>query len=174
MENLSVGKMDNNVPPVKPQCGLPVFMYKRDNVFDVRSKFVSRIKISAKKLYEQLKTYEDQKPPGEFDILNVSLSNNEISISSLVTSLVNFSSDQLMEVLVQTNEAITFGVDHKTFMRLLRIMALGKEVHPILLAYQPGEDKLILKDRQGETHFTTVPCTPKEINESLLNLKLNN
>ncbi|KAI3836861.1 hypothetical protein MKW98_005194 [Papaver atlanticum] len=139
MEKLPVGEMDN-MQPVKPQSRPPVFMYKRHNVFDVRPKFVSRIKISAKKLYKQLKTYEDKK-------------------TSCISSLVNFSSDQLMEFLVQTNEPISFGVDHKRFMRLLSLMALGKEVHPILL---------------GETHIMTLPCTPKEINESLLHFKLNN
>ncbi|KAI3900744.1 hypothetical protein MKW92_036319 [Papaver armeniacum] len=156
--------------PLKPQSGLPFFMRKRCNVFDDRSKFVSSINISAKKLYERLKFNEDQKPPGQFDILNVSLSNYEISISPRVV----FSSGQLMEVLVKTNEPISFGVNHKTFLRLLRIMTLGKEIHQIFLAYQPGENKLILADGQGETHFMTELCTLKEMNESLLHLKLNN
>ncbi|KAI3930416.1 hypothetical protein MKW92_014124 [Papaver armeniacum] len=168
METISVGKMDN-MPPIEPKSGLEIFT--RDLMFE--SKFVSSIKISAKKLRKQLKLIGDNKRPGGFDILNISLSNSEISISSLVA----FSSPEMMEVLVQTNEPISFGVNHLAFRSMLSVMSsmsIGKEIDEMVLAYQPEENKLILKNTQSLAYIRTVPRVPKEISESLLHLELNN
>ncbi|KAI3943879.1 hypothetical protein MKW92_013228 [Papaver armeniacum] len=151
---------------------MPLIPDKPFDVFDVRSKFVSCIKISPKKLNDFLKLDEEKKLSGKFDILDVSLSNMEISFSSLV----NFSSAQeQIKVLVPTNEPISFGVGRKTLRKGLWMMAVGKEVNRIYLAYQPEEEKkLILADAQGQVYLETVPCTQKEISESPLHLKLNN
>ncbi|KAI3882497.1 hypothetical protein MKW92_021720 [Papaver armeniacum] len=170
METMSAGKMDN-MPPLEPKSRPRIFRHKPFDVSDVRSKFVSSLKISAKKLYKQFKLIGDNKLVGPSDRLIFSLSNTEISISSLVT----FSSPQMMEVLVQTNEPISFGVaNYRSFRRVLSVMSIGKEIDGIVLAYQPEEKTLILADAQGTTYIRTIPCTPKEINESLLHLKLNN
>ncbi|MCL7045843.1 hypothetical protein MKW94_020810, partial [Papaver nudicaule] len=125
MEKLDDGEMDKTVPLLKPQPRPRKYF----DLFDVRSKFVSTIRISAKKLNEKLKLSEDQKLSGQFDILNVSLSNSKISISSLV----------------KFSFPISFGVYHNSISRSLMSMARAhKEIRRIALAYQPEEKKLII------------------------------
>ncbi|MCL7042191.1 hypothetical protein MKW94_009131 [Papaver nudicaule] len=166
MEKLP-GKKDK-MPLLEPQSGPPIIPPSHLDVSD-RSKFVSSIEISAKQFYYLLELNEDQKLSGQYDIVDVSLSNKEIRISSLV----NFSSPQI-NVLVPANKPLSFAVNRKTLRWLLIMMAMGKEVHPIYLAYQPEENKLILADVKGQIYIETLPCTKKEISESLLHLKLDN
>ncbi|RZC87943.1 hypothetical protein C5167_004121 [Papaver somniferum] len=49
-----------------------------------------------------------------------------------------------MEVLVQTNEPISFGVNYKPCRRVMNVMSIGKEIDEILLVYQPEEKKQII------------------------------
>ncbi|MCL7028712.1 hypothetical protein MKW94_015726, partial [Papaver nudicaule] len=129
MEDLDDGEMDKTVPLLKPQPRPLTVPRKHFDLFDVRSKFVSTIRISAKKLHEKLKLSEDQKLSGQFDILNVSLSNSKISISSLV----------------KISSPISFGAYHNSISRSLMTMARAhKEIRRIALAYQPEEKQLII------------------------------
>lgn len=88
MENLLVEKMDQREP--RSRRPRTLINHKPFDIFDVRSKFVSSVNISAKKIHDLLKLDENQRLSGQFDILDVSLSNTGISISSLA----NFSSDK--------------------------------------------------------------------------------
>ncbi|MCL7043819.1 hypothetical protein MKW94_028688 [Papaver nudicaule] len=157
MEQLSVGKMDMRQP-------------REYDVFEDRSKFISCISgVSTKKLYELLKLDEDQEQSGEFDTLDVTLSSEEIIISSLV----KFSSPRV-RFLRRPNEPLSFRVEHKYLRNLLRVMAIGPEFHPIHLAYQPEEKLLVFGDAQGRGCIEVVPINKKEISEALLHLQLNN
>ncbi|RZC63845.1 hypothetical protein C5167_025590 [Papaver somniferum] len=167
MENLLVEKMDQREP--RSRRPRTLINHKPFDIFDVRSKFVSSVNISAKKIHDLLKLDENQRLSGQFDILDVSLSNTGISISSLA----NFSSDKI-NVLVPTNEPITFGVKRRLLSDGLRLMAVGNKVNKIYLAYQPEEEKLTFADAQGQMFLETFPCTKKEISESLVHLNLNN
>ncbi|KAI3940149.1 hypothetical protein MKW92_015812 [Papaver armeniacum] len=178
MENFDDdGKMDDKAPLLKKLDYKPHKYFevtKPFDIFDVRNTFACFVTMSAKTLHKRCELHDqDQKLERQFkDVLDVSISGSGIRISSLV----DIPSGKIKVLRMPTNfEPISFGIYHGNLMRALRMMAIGKEIHRFVFAYQEEKDLLILADGQTKVVTKTDPhlCQKKKKKKLATSLHLN-